>query len=114
MLSKNAKRLRRAAKFSHRRRSTQFSVRVHKSAQHIYAQLFDERANVVACASSLEPAIRGEDRSGCALAEAVGRTVAERALEKGVKVVCFDRAGYRYHGRIKALADGARAGGLEF
>jgi large subunit ribosomal protein L18 len=70
----------------------------------------------VASASTVEPALRQDLGYGgnTGAAEAVGRAIAERAREKGVTKVAFDRAGFKYHGRIKALADAARAGGLEF
>jgi large subunit ribosomal protein L18 len=91
---------------------------VFRSAKHIYAQVVDdERGVTLAAASSRETLPKGgaDDAKGrigaCA---AVGKLIASRAKEKGVSRVCFDRGGYLYHGRIKALADGARAGGLEF
>jgi large subunit ribosomal protein L18 len=87
---------------------------VHRSAQHIYAQVFCPRgALVLASASSLEAVLKKKDKgSKVQLAEAVGQLVAERAKAKGVQRIAFDRSGYRYHGRVKALAEAARAGGL--
>lgn len=89
---------------------------VFRSARHIYAQLVDDLKGVtLAAASSREtvtPASEGSRK--IALSAAVGRRLAERAKEKGIARACFDRGGYRYHGRVKALADGARAAGLEF
>ena len=91
---------------------------VFKSSRYIYAQLVDDTAgNTLAQASSLEASVRelaeGSAKSRAA-ARAVGATVAERAKEKGVKQVVFDRGGYVYHGRVKELAEGAREKGLEF
>ncbi len=91
-------------------------LNVFRSAKHIYAQLIDDDAgHTLAAASSLE----AEVRSQVALkkvdeAVAVGKLLAQRAQEKQIKQVVYDRAGYRYHGRVKAVADGAREGGLEF
>lgn len=91
---------------------------VFRSATHIYAQLVDdERGVTLAQASSRE---KGLDVSGIEakgrirLSMAVGRLIAQRAKQAGVAQVCFDRGGYLYHGRVKALADGARAAGLDF
>ncbi|MEM7738436.1 MAG: 50S ribosomal protein L18 [Deinococcota bacterium] len=85
---------------------------VHRSSRYIYAQIIDsDKAVTVAEANSkaLKPSGTKTEQ-----AAAVGKALAERALAKGVKRVIFDRAGYKYHGRVKALADGAREGGLEF
>jgi len=91
---------------------------VHKSRRHIYAQLIDDRSgHTLAFASSLESTLRDAlegATGGCRAAEAVGRELAERAKAKGLRTVIFDRGGFLYHGRIQALADSARAGGLEF
>jgi large subunit ribosomal protein L18 len=87
------------------------------SKQHIYAQVIDDRAGAtVASASSLEKDMRGSLKTGADIgaAKVVGKLVAERAVAKGVKDVVFDRGGYLYHGRIKALADAARESGLNF
>src|SRR5919199_4941835 len=89
---------------------------VFRSLQHIYAQLVDDgTGNTLAAASTLDPALR-ESLSGSKAerARAVGETIAERAKEKGISRVVFDRGGSLYHGRVKALAEGARARGLEF
>jgi large subunit ribosomal protein L18 len=90
---------------------------VFRSSKHIYAQLIDDRegATIVA-ASSLEKDLRGSLKTGANIgaAKAVGKLVAERAVEKGLKDVVFDRGHYLYHGRVKALADAAREGGLNF
>jgi large subunit ribosomal protein L18 len=90
---------------------------VHRSSRHIYAQIIDDaRGHTVASASSLDKDFKGKLRTGAdkAAAEAVGKALAERARKAGVENVVFDRGAYKFHGRIKALADGARAGGLSF
>jgi len=88
---------------------------VFRSGRHIYAQVIDDRAGAtVAAASSNEKEARGAKTWNVEAAVSVGRKIAERALAKGIKQVVFDRGGYIYHGRIKALADAAREGGLEF
>ena len=90
---------------------------VHRSGKNIYAQVIDDAKGVtLASASSLEKDMRGKLKSGANVeaAKAVGSLIAERAKAKGVKEVVFDRGGYRYHGRVKALADAAREGGLSF
>src|SRR5579872_5053808 len=87
---------------------------VFRSDKNIYAQVIDDQGGVtVAAASSLEGG-KGAKGSNKDAAAAVGKLVAERALEKGVKDVVFDRGGYIYHGRVKALADAAREAGLNF
>src|SRR5262245_46635566 len=90
---------------------------VFRSSKHIYAQLIDDvKGTTLVAASSLEKSMREGAKSGAniAAAKAVGKLIAERAKEKGIKDVVFDRGGYLYHGRIKALADAAREGGLNF
>jgi large subunit ribosomal protein L18 len=89
---------------------------VFRSLQHIYAQLVDDvTGSTLASASTLDPALRGSLSGPKAdRARAVGQAIAERAKEKGISAVVFDRGGYLYHGRVKALAEGARAGGLDF
>src|ERR1041384_6027257 len=90
---------------------------VFRSSKHIYAQVIDDvKGTTVAAASSLEKTMREGAKTGAniAAARAVGRLIAERAKEKGIKDVVFDRGGYLYHGRVKALADAAREGGLNF
>ena len=85
---------------------------VFRSAKNIYAQVIDDAQGVtVAAASSLEGKAGGSDKDSAAR---IGKLIAERAIEKGVKDVVFDRGGYIYHGRIKALADAAREAGLNF
>jgi large subunit ribosomal protein L18 len=90
---------------------------VFRSSKHIYAQLIDDgKGTTLAAASSLEKSFREGTKTGANIeaAKAVGKLIAERAKEKGVKDVVFDRGGYLYHGRVKALADAAREGGLNF
>lgn len=90
---------------------------VHRSSLHIYAQVIDDvQGKTLAAASTMEKDLRSSGKNGAnkAAAEAVGKLVAERALAAGVKEVVFDRGGYLFHGRVKALADAARAGGLSF
>jgi large subunit ribosomal protein L18 len=88
---------------------------VFRSANHIYAQIIDDTRGVtVVAASSRETDLAGTGPGRIAVSGEVGKRLAARAKEKGVAKVCFDRGGYIYHGRVKALADGARAGGLEF
>jgi len=88
---------------------------VFRSSKHIYAQLIDDaKGQTLAAASSLEKELKSTLKTGAdkAAATAVGKLLAERAKKAGIDKVVFDRGGYRYHGRIKALADGAREGGL--
>jgi len=90
---------------------------VFRSSKHIYAQVIDDvKGETLASASSLEKDMRGSMKTGANVeaAKAVGKRLAERAAAKGVKDVVFDRGGYLYHGRVKALADAAREGGLNF
>ena|ERR1044071_7951989 len=90
---------------------------VFRSSKHIYAQVIDDDKGVtLAAASSIEKDMRGSLKSGANVgaAKEVGKLIAKRASEKGIEDVVFDRGGYLYHGRIKALADAAREGGLNF
>ena len=90
---------------------------VFKSGRHIYAQVIDDAAGrTVAHASSLDPGLKKETGAGANVSSAkrVGKLLAERAKEKGIARVVFDRGGYIYHGKIRALAEAAREGGLEF
>jgi large subunit ribosomal protein L18 len=96
-------------------------LNVFRSNQHTYAQVIDDTAgHTIASASTLEPSVRealnGDDDGHRRIYEAsvVGRVVAERAQEKGISSVVFDRGGYKYHGRVKAVAEAAREAGLEF
>jgi large subunit ribosomal protein L18 len=100
-----------------RRKLTGTTVRprlsVHRSLNHIYAQVIDDQTGqTIASASTL--AVKAKTGGNVAAAKEIGKTIAERAVEKGVKKVVFDRGGYLYHGRVKALADAAREAGLEF
>jgi large subunit ribosomal protein L18 len=90
---------------------------VFRSSKQIYAQVIDDvRGHTVASASTLETDLKGKLKTGATVdaAKEVGKLVAERAVAAGVKQVIFDRSGYLYHGRVKALADAAREGGLDF
>jgi large subunit ribosomal protein L18 len=88
---------------------------VHRSGRHIYAQVIDDSAGkTVAAASTLDKDIRGKTGATKDGAAEVGKAVAERARKAGVSQVVFDRGGFLFHGRVKALADAAREGGLEF
>jgi large subunit ribosomal protein L18 len=118
MKDKNPARLRRA-------RQTRLKIReigavrltVHRTNSHIYAQITSPSGDkVLAAASSLEKALRAKLKNGGnkGAAQAVGQSIAEKAKAAGIQAVAFDRAGYRYHGRVKALAEAARAGGLKF
>ncbi|HZN99780.1 MAG TPA: 50S ribosomal protein L18 [Burkholderiales bacterium] len=118
MSAKNLARIRRA-------RQTRIKIRevgavrltIHRTNAHIYAQLTSPSGDkVLATASSTEKDLRGQLKHGGnrKAAEVVGQRIAAKAKEKGIDKVAFDRAGYRYHGRVKALADAARAGGLKF
>jgi large subunit ribosomal protein L18 len=91
---------------------------IHRTPRHIYAQVIAPNgAEVIASASTVEKTVTGDiegSAGNSAAAAVVGRAVAQRAKEKGVERVAFDRSGFRYHGRVKALADAAREAGLEF
>ena len=117
-MDKNIARLRRAKTTrSHIRNLGVARLSVLRSGQHIYAQLFTaDGSKVLASASTVQADVK-EGLKGSKNMEAaakVGRTIAEKALAAGIDKVAFDRSGYRYHGRIKALADAAREGGLQF
>jgi large subunit ribosomal protein L18 len=88
---------------------------VFRSSKHIYAQIIDDvKGHTVAAASSLDKTLALPKGTDVSAAAAVGRAVAERAVKAGIKDVVFDRGGYMYHGRVKALADAAREAGLNF
>jgi large subunit ribosomal protein L18 len=88
---------------------------VHRSGRHIYAQVIDDAAGkTLASASTIDKDVKGNGGATVASAQDVGRRVAERAKAAGVTQVVFDRGGFLFHGRVKALADAAREGGLEF
>jgi large subunit ribosomal protein L18 len=118
MIEKNTARLRRAAQT--RRKIHQLKtvrLAVHRTNTHIYAQLYSsDGSRVLTSASTLEKEVRAQVANGgnTAAATAVGKRIAERARQLGIEQVAFDRSGYKYHGRIKALADAAREAGLKF
>jgi large subunit ribosomal protein L18 len=118
MISKNDARLRRSRQTRIRiRNNGAIRLTVHRTNGHIYAQLTSPAGDkVLASASSLEKDLRSQLKHGSTrkAAEVVGQRIAAKAKEKGIEKVAFDRAGYRYHGRVKALAEAARAGGLKF
>ncbi|HEY8417124.1 MAG TPA: 50S ribosomal protein L18 [Limnochordales bacterium] len=93
-------------------------LNVYRSLKHIYAQVIDDEAGVtLVAASTVEPELReavGGYGGNVEAAKVVGRAIAQRALARGITKVVFDRGGYRYHGRVKALAEAAREAGLEF
>ncbi|MBU7594010.1 50S ribosomal protein L18 [Metabacillus halosaccharovorans] len=90
-------------------------LNVYRSNQHIYAQVIDDSNSVtLVSASTLDKDLNLDSKSNVDAAQKVGELVAKRAIEKGVKTVVFDRGGYLYHGRVKALAEAAREAGLEF
>ena len=88
---------------------------IHRSGRHIYAQVIDDEAGrTIAAASTLDKDLRGTTGATADAAAAIGKRIAERATAAGVTKVVFDRGGFLFHGRVKALADAAREGGLEF
>jgi large subunit ribosomal protein L18 len=114
---KNATRKKRHARVRSKLSGTAARPRlnVFRSSKHIYAQLIDDVSGVtLASASTLDKEIGLESSGNVDAAVKVGELVAKRAVEKGIKAVVFDRGGYLYHGRVKALADAARENGLEF
>ena len=113
----NARRKRRVRLALRRSGGGRPRLSVFRSSRHIYAQVIDDaRGETLASASSLEKEMRAGSNTGADIdaAKAVGKLLAERAVKKGVKEVVFDRGGYLYHGRVKALADAARESGLSF
>ena len=113
----NARRKQRVRLSLRRTASGRPRLSVFRSSKHIYAQVIDDlKGETLASASSLEKAMRETGNTGANIdaAKAVGKLLAERAVKKGVKEVVFDRGGYLYHGRVKALADAARESGLSF
>ena len=117
-ISTKDRRVRRAIKTrAHIRELDVARLTVHRTPRHIYAQVFDAQgANVLVAASTLQESVAGELKGtgNVDAAKAVGKAIAERARAAGISKVAFDRAGFRYHWRIKALADAAREAGLEF
>ncbi len=115
MLEKQIKRYRRHRRIRAKVKGTEGIPRlcVFRSAKHIYAQLIDdEKGRTLFSASDVE--LKGEKKSKTEKAYQVGKLIAKKSLEKKIEKVVFDRAGYKYHGRVKALAKGAREGGLKF
>lgn len=110
--------VRRTARVRRRLKRTAYGrprLSVFRSSKHIYAQVIDDtKGETVVAASSMEKDVRGKTGANIEAAKAVGKRVAERAVAKGVKEVQFDRGSYLYHGRVKALAEAAREGGLKF
>jgi large subunit ribosomal protein L18 len=116
MNTKNQSRLRRAKRSRmHIRELKVPRLCVYRSPRHIYAQIISADGNTVqAAASSVEASIREGNKGNVDDAAKVGKLIAEKAKAVGVERVAFDRSGYKYHGRVKALADAAREGGLQF
>jgi large subunit ribosomal protein L18 len=117
-MNKKASRLRRAKRGRmHMKELETIRLCVHRTPRHIYAQVISPTgAEVLVCASSLDKEFKGKLKStgNKEAAELVGKLVAQRAIQAGIRQVAFDRSGFNYHGRVKALADAAREGGLEF
>ena len=116
MSAKNESRLRRARRSRARMRGLGVNrLSVHRTPRHIYAQVVAPAGDrVLVSASTLDSDLRGGKTGNIDAAAAVGKLVAQRAKEAGIEQVAFDRAGYKYHGRVKALADAARESGLKF
>ena len=115
--SRTASRAKRHARLRLRLSGTEARPRlaVFRSLNHIYAQVIDDTSGTtVAAASSLETGLRGSDGTKVDDAKRVGQLVAERAKEAGIEKVVFDRAGFKYHGRVRSLAEAAREAGLDF
>jgi large subunit ribosomal protein L18 len=116
-MTKKVQRLRRATRSRAKIRELKaLRLSVHRTSQHIYAQILDTESHVLAAASTVQKALRaGVKYTGNSdAAAAVGKAIAEAAKAKGITEVAFDRSGYKYHGRVKALADAAREHGLQF
>jgi large subunit ribosomal protein L18 len=116
-MNKKDQRLRRAAQTRLKIRQLKAArLSVHRSAQHIYAQIIDAQAKVVAAASTVQADVRTglKGTGNVDAATAVGKAIAEKAKAVGITKVAFDRSGFKFHGRVKALAEAARANGLEF
>jgi len=116
-MSKKAQRLRRAVQARAKIRELRaLRLSVHRTSQHIYAQIFDRDSKVLAVASTVQKSVREglKGTSNATAAAAVGKAIAEKAKVAGITTVAFDRSGYKYHGRVKALADAAREHGLQF
>lgn len=116
MMEKKSARLRRARRSRAKMRDLRaVRLSVNRTPRHIYAQIISpEGDKVLATASTLDKSLRSGSTGNVEAATKVGELIAERAKAVGVSAVAFDRSGYRYHGRVKALAEAARQGGLEF
>jgi large subunit ribosomal protein L18 len=116
MSAKNDSRLRRARRARTKMRELGVNrLSVHRTPRHIYAQVLAPNGDrVLASASTLDESLRSGSTGNVDAAASVGKLVAERAKAAGVEKVAFDRSGYKYHGRVKALADSARENGLDF
>lgn len=116
MSDKKISRLRRARRSRSKMRELGANrLSVHRSSQHIYAQIIaPDGDKVLASASTLDKELRSGSTGNASAAASVGKLIAERAKAAGITEVAFDRSGFKYHGRIKALADAAREGGLQF
>lgn len=117
MIDKRKSRVRRALQTRHKIAEVgAVRLMVHRSNGHIYAQVVDRSAKVLAQASTLEADVRKQIGKGgnVQAATMIGKRIAEKAREKGVEQVAFDRSGFKYHGRVKALAEAAREAGLKF
>jgi large subunit ribosomal protein L18 len=111
----NARRQKRVRLQVRRAANGRLRLSVFRSSKHIYAQVIDDvKGETIAAASSMEKDLRGKTGADVDAAAAVGKLLAERAVKNGVKEVVFDRGRYLYHGRVKALGDAAREGGLSF
>lgn len=116
-MTKKVQRLRRATRSRAKIRELKaLRLSVHRTSQHIYAQILDAESKVLAAASTVQKTLRGAVKytGNVDAAAAVGKAIAEAAKAKGISEVAFDRSGYKYHGRVKALADAAREHGLQF
>ncbi len=116
MMEKKSARLRRARRSRAKMRDLRaVRLSVNRTPRHIYAQIISPKGDkVLATASTLDKSLRSGSTGNVEAATKVGELIAERAKAAGVSAVAFDRSGYRYHGRVKALAEAAREGGLEF
>ena len=115
--NKKDQRIRRAVRSRAKIRELKVNrLSVHRTPQHIYAQIFDPNSKVLASASTVQKEVRAGLKStgNATAAAAVGKAIAEKAKSAGIEAVAFDRSGFKYHGRIKALAEAARENGLKF
>ncbi|SCZ85204.1 50S ribosomal protein L18 [Nitrosomonas mobilis] len=98
-------------------KSGKYRLVVNRTNKHIYAQIFDsQKKEILVSASTLEKSIKAKILNGCTVeaAKVVGELIAQKSLEKNINEVAFDRSGFKYHGRVKALADSARSAGMKF